>query len=98
MKLLWSEPARANLLEIRRHSVRTWGKATATNYLNEIRETASAIAKNPGLARKLRGDYRIVRVRSHYLVCHCDDTKDVLTIARIPHIAMDIERHLPPAD
>ena len=38
-----------------------------------------------------------MRARSHYhLICHCDETTDILTVARVLHTAMEIERHLPP--
>jgi plasmid stabilization system protein ParE len=36
-------------------------------------------------------------VRSHYLILHVDPDAGRLTVARILHVRMDIERHLPPA-
>jgi plasmid stabilization system protein ParE len=38
---------------------------------------------------------RILRVRAHYLIVHIDEDADRLTVARVLHMAMDIERHLP---
>jgi plasmid stabilization system protein ParE len=43
----------------------------------------------------LRSHLRIRRVRSHYLILHVDPQRDQQTVARVLHIAMDIERHLP---
>ncbi len=95
MKLAWSNLARQELEHIRRYSVETWGAATARRYLEDIRDAARAAAERPGRARMLKGDFRIRRVRSHYLILHVDPQRDQLTVARVLHIAMDIERHLP---
>jgi plasmid stabilization system protein ParE len=34
-------------------------------------------------------------VRSHYPILHLDPGADRLTVARVLHVRMDIERHLP---
>ena len=67
----------------------------AKRYLEDIRDAARRVAATPDRARLLRGPYRILRVRSHYLIVHIDDAADRATIARVLHVAMDIERHLP---
>ena len=97
MKLVWSNLARAELAEIRRYSVDTWGRATAIRYMQDLRDAAGTIAADPARARQIRKSWRIMRARSHYLICHCDERADTLTIARVLHTAMDIEHHLPPA-
>ena len=98
MKLAWSNLARSELADIRRYSVDTWGRSVAVRYLQDLRDAARTVAANPTRARLLTGPWRIMRVRSHYLVCHCDDGTDTLTVARVLHTAMDIERHLPPGE
>jgi plasmid stabilization system protein ParE len=50
---------------------------------------------DPLCARPLKAPFRILRVRSHYLIAHMDAAADRLIIARMLHVAMDIERHLP---
>ena len=95
MKLAWSNLARQELGALRRHSIGTWGNAVAHRYLGDIRDAAKAIAADPACARPLRGALRIRRVRSHYLIVHVDIQNGEVTIARVLHQAMDIERHLP---
>jgi len=41
--------------------------------------------------------FRIRRVRSHYRILHVDPERGRVTVARVLHTAMDIERHLPKA-
>ncbi len=53
------------------------------------------MAVDPSRARPLKGPYRIFRVRSHYLIVYLDPAADRVTIVRLLHIAMDIERHVP---
>jgi toxin ParE1/3/4 len=95
VKLAWSNLARAELEALRLHSIETWGADVARRYLEDIRDAARLVAGQPERARPLRGPYRILRARSHYLIVHVEG--DRLTIARVLHSRMDIERHLPPA-
>ncbi|MEM8826033.1 MAG: type II toxin-antitoxin system RelE/ParE family toxin [Pseudomonadota bacterium] len=94
MKLAWSVLVRKELEEIRRFSVARWGRPVAVRYLEDVRDAAKRLADMPELARPLRRELRIFRVRSHYLIVHVDEDKDRLAIARVLHVAMDIERHL----
>ena len=94
MRLLWSNLARQELEALRRYSIDNWGAAVAWRYMEDIRDAARLVAEQPCRARSLRGPFRIMRVRSHYLIVHVDG--DRLTIARVLHSKMDIERHLPP--
>lgn len=94
MKLAWSNLARAELEALRRYSIDNWGAVVARNYLEDIRDAARLVAGQPERARPLREPFRIFRVRSHYLIVHVEG--DRLTIARVLHSGMDIERHLPP--
>lgn len=95
MRLAWSVLAKAELADIRRFSVDRWGRAVALRYLGGIRDAAKDAAVHPERLRLLRGSFRIRRVGSHYLILHLDPEADRLTVARILHVKMDIERHLP---
>ena len=94
MKLAWSRLARQELEALRLYSIENWGAQVARRYLEDIRDAAQMLVAQPERARVLRGPYRILRVRSHYLIVHVEDER--LTIARVLHSKMDIERHLPP--
>ena len=95
MKLAWSNLSIQELREIRRYSIDRWGRDVALRYLQDVRDAAKRAAEDPYAARLLRGDLRIVRVRSHYLIVHVNESISTVTIARLLHVAMDIERHLP---
>ena len=95
MRLAWSNLARQELEELRRYSVEHWGAAVARAYLGDIRDAAKALAERPERSRPLRGRLRIHRVRSHYLILDVDLERRCVTVARVLHTAMDIERHLP---
>lgn len=94
MKLAWSRLATQEMTQLRRFSIERWGQAVAVRYLEDIRDAATTLAARPQSAKPLRGNLRIQRVRSHYLIVHADETADTLTVARVLHTAMDIERHL----
>lgn len=95
MRLAWSNLAKDDLTALRRYSNERWGKPVALRYLEDIRDAAKAAAADPRRARPLKGLFRIVRVRSHYLILHVDLAGDRMTVARLLHCAMDIDRHLP---
>lgn len=95
MKLAWSTLAREELKALRRCSIERWGADVAQRYVEDLRDAAKQLSVVPGRARKLRGPYRIFRVRSHCMILHVDAEADRVTIARVLHVAMDIERHLP---
>lgn len=67
----------------------------ALRYLEDVRDAAKRAAVNPSRARPLEDEFKILRVRSHYLILHTDSVADRLTVARVLHTAMDVERHLP---
>jgi len=95
VKLAWSNLARREVEDLRRYSVEHWGVAVARRYLEDVRDAAKAAAVNPMGTRLLRGSLRIHRVRSHYLILAVDAERQIVTVARVLHSAMDIERHLP---
>ena len=94
MKLAWTNLAKQVLLELKRYSVERWGRDVALRYLEDVRDAAKHVAANPGVARPLKGSLRILRVRSHHLIVHVDEGADRLTVAKVLHTAMDLERHL----
>jgi plasmid stabilization system protein ParE len=95
VRLAWSNLAKQELQDIRRFSVRRWGRDVAMRYLEDVRDAAKQVGADPARARPLKGPYRILRVRSHYLIVHVDAAAERVTIARVLHAAMDIERYLP---
>jgi len=95
VRLAWSNLAKQELQELRRYSIERWGSDVALRYLEDVRDATKLVGADPDLARALKGPYRIVRVRSHCLIVHVDSGADRVTIARMLHGAMDIERHLP---
>jgi plasmid stabilization system protein ParE len=98
MRLSWSALAKTELAEIRQHSIDRWGREVAQRYLADLRDAAKYAAAAPDALRLLKGPFRIRRVRSHYLILHVDRAAGRLTVARILHVRMDVERHLPPSD
>jgi plasmid stabilization system protein ParE len=95
MRLVWSARARGDLREIRAYSVGNWGSRIAAAYLVSLRDAAQLAARNPKRARLVRGRVRYLRIRSHYLLLIVDPDAGRVTIARVLHERMDIERHLP---
>ncbi len=95
MKLAWSNLAISELRVLRTYSTERWGAALAARYLADVRDAAKAIAARPDRARPLRAGLRLARVRSHYLIVEVDEAAGQVTIARVLHVAMDLERHLP---
>ncbi len=98
MKLVWSNLARQDLQALRRYSVERWGNEVARSYLGDVRDAAKQVSEEPGRARMLKRPYCIFRVRSHCLIVHVDPDAGRVTIARVLHAAMDIDRHLPGAE
>ncbi len=95
MRLAWSNLAKDELAALWRFSVGRWGHDVALRYLDDLRAAAKRVGLEPGRARPLKGPYRILRVRSHVLIVHVDHGAERVTIARVLHAAMDIERYLP---
>lgn len=95
MKLAWCNLAIADLKELRRCSVERWGRDVGRRYLEDVRDAAKRLSVDPFCARPLKGAFRILRIRSHYVIVNVDMPADRLTVARGFHVMMGIERHLP---
>ena len=94
MKLVWSNIAKAELDSLRRFSTDRWGRDVALRYLEDLRDGAKCVATDPRRAKPLKGPFYGFRVRSHYLVVRLNEADGTLTVARILHVAMNIDRHL----
>ena len=94
MKLAWSNRAIGELRELRLSSVERWGHMVAKRYLEDLQNAAKQLSGDPSRARPLKGPFRILRIRSHDLIVHVVAVANHLAIARVLHVAMDIERHL----
>lgn len=95
MKLVWSNIARQELVKLRIFSIENWGNEVAVRYMCDIRDGAKQVAATPERARLLRGNLRILRIRSHYLIFQINNDLRTVVVARVLHAAMDIEKHLP---
>jgi plasmid stabilization system protein ParE len=94
MKLVWSNLAKLELIKLRTYSIDKWGLTVATHYISDVRDAAKLIASTPHRARPLKQGFHHIRVRSHYLIAKIDEQAKTVIIARLLHVAMDIERHL----
>lgn len=95
MRLAWSNLAKQELIDLRRYSIERWGREVAQRYLDDVRDAAKLVAREPHRARRLNDRLQILRVRSHYLIVRVDAAENRLVVARVLHVAMDIGRHLP---
>ncbi len=94
MRLVWSRLAEGEVRALWRESVERWEEEVALRYLEDVREAAKGLGAAPMRARVLKGAFRILRVRSHYLIVHVDGVGERVTVARVLHVATDVERHL----
>lgn len=94
MKLVWSNIVKAELDSLRRFSTDRWGRDVALRYLKDPRDAAKCVATDPRRAKSLKGPFYGFRVRSHYLTLRVNDVDGTLTVARILHVAMDIDRYI----
>jgi toxin ParE1/3/4 len=95
-----SRLAAADLAEIFRYTLQTWGEEQLELYLRLLEKTRDELVENPFIAGSMsREDLapgcRIMRVGKHYFVYRIKD--DDLQIARTLHESMDFVRHLPPS-
>jgi len=54
VKLVWSNLAKAELAEIRRYSVDTWGRTVAIRHMRDLRDAARMVSIDATRARPLR--------------------------------------------
>lgn len=96
MKLSWSEAAKRDLRAITDCSVDRFGAEIAQRHVGRIVQSANEAAADPSRPRTLSARSRTVRAGSHVLILTVDPPRNRVTVARILHLAMDLDRHLPP--
>jgi len=84
VKLLWSQQAQHDLLEIGRYIARD-DRTAARRWVERLRTTARQAARHPSAGRVVpeysRPDLREVLLRSYRIVYRvCDDAVEVLTV------------------
>ena len=85
----------ADLEEIWRYTVDTWGEAQAERYVRLINESFRQIADNPSLGRScdvICEGYRKRSVGRHVIFYRTIDGD--VEVVRILHDRMDVDRHL----
>lgn len=93
MRLDVSQAARADLIEIRAYSRRTWGNARATTYLNRLREATRSLARGELSGQRaddVRPDVRRLVVGSHVIWFRIEG--EVLRVIRVLHQSRDAGR------
>lgn len=95
MKLVISEMAKEDLASIEEYTRDNWGKLQADVYLSQIENRFLSLLESPylGTSRPDVSDgYRCLPEGKHLIFYRVDD--DVVNIIGVPHVSMDLERHL----
>ena len=90
-----TEIARADLASIRRYSVRTWGPARTTKYMDALRDTMKGLARGAVVVRTrddLRLGVQMTTSGRHCIFFEADGSR--VLILRVLHDRMDYRRHL----
>jgi toxin ParE1/3/4 len=90
----FSRRAEADLLSIGEYTLRTWGKAQAARYINELELCCQTLADNPGLGRPcddVRPGLRRLEHRNHVIFYRQE--REGILISRILHERMLPDRH-----
>lgn len=94
-KLLLTQRAIADLVEIESYSIDQWGKRTANKYLTAIESALQMIRENPTVLRQIEGlpdKLRCHRVNKHLLIC--DVQPKSVVVLTVIHGSMDIPDRL----
>lgn len=95
MKLVISGMAKEDLASIEEYTRDNWGKLQADVYLSQIENRFLSLLERPylGTARPDVSDgYRCLSEGKHLIFYRVDD--DAVNIIGVPHVSMDLERHL----
>lgn len=90
-----SQKAEQDLLDIRKYTIKNYGKKQAKNYLKKIKEKLEFISNNPeaGILREETViNYSSINVEKH--VIFYKKTKGFIAIARILHQKMDVKTYI----
>ncbi len=94
-KLLLTDRAISDLLEIEAYSIEQWGKRTATKYLKSIESSLQLIREDPDILRTFDGlpeNLQFSRVNKHLVVCDVRPTS--IVVLTVVHGSMDIPNRL----
>ncbi len=94
-RLLLTERAISDLMDIEEYSVAQWGIRTAARYLDEIESSLDLIRRNPGILRPFVGlppDIQYFCVNMHVLVC--DVRPASIVVLTVIHGSMDVPSRL----
>jgi toxin ParE1/3/4 len=94
-----TEIARADLVSIRRYSIRTWGPEQTTTYMNALRDTMKGLVRGVVTARHrddLKPGIQMATSGRHCIFFEADDSR--VLVIRILHDRMDYRRHLGAAE
>jgi toxin ParE1/3/4 len=89
--------ARADLEDIWDYTCKRWGVEQADAYLRSIQPAVERAAANPEIGQgcdDIRPGYLRLAAGSHTLYYRVDTTQDVISVIRVLHQRMDVERHL----
>jgi toxin ParE1/3/4 len=94
-RLLVSERAEADLLDIWLNSCENWGETQADRYLDQLAAGLHECGSDPECGRQrpeLRPGYRSHRIRRH--VAFYTVTADEVLVQRVLHVSMEPDLHL----
>lgn len=94
-KLLLTQRAVSDLLDIEAYSIDHWGKRTAAKYLQQIELGLQLVREDPNVLRKferLPDELQYYRVSKHLLVC--DVRPMSIVVLTVIHGSMDIPNRL----
>jgi len=94
-KLLLTQRAISDLLDIEAYSIEQWGNRQADKYLKDIESGLRLIRENPGVLVSGEGlpeELRFHRVNKHLLVC--DVRNESVVVLTVIHASMDIPNRL----
>jgi toxin ParE1/3/4 len=93
MRFQLTNKAYADLKSIAKYTQTTWGVEQHKEYLSRLDQSFHLIAENVGIGRNcdyIREGYFSYPVGKHLVFYHVED--EVVTIVRILHQSMDVER------
>lgn len=90
-----TQRALADLRDIERYSLETWGRPTADKYLDELEAALDRIQADPDILRlepQLSAGLYFYRVKKHVLVCDVHGKQ--VTVLAVIHTSMDLPARL----
>jgi toxin ParE1/3/4 len=94
-RLLLTQRAISDLLEIETYTVETWGAKQAAKYLSDIESGMRLIRENPGVLQSGAGlpdELRYHHVNKHLLICDVQSAS--IVVLTVIHASMDVPARL----